>query len=209
VADLRGILACITRLEDVSPNDSWAVIAKAACTELVNEINERRASDASRTWRDGTKPNRPDLPSWPQLFAARLAPPHIGIRDEERLARHRVDHGWPWSQAELARKRELLDQLLAWSSDVGEHGDNPDPGLYTPVTRAADILRHWIWVATFQNETTESIGKPTSAAWGPFKISCDHDEWYRRTIRWQRGSEETPVHRKLRVLFFSECTNHL
>lgn len=56
--------------------------------------------------------------------------------------------------------------------------------------------------------TAESATGPASVVWGPLRIVCDHDEWYRRTIRWQQGTEETSVHRALRDLFGAGCAGH-
>ena len=209
VADLRGLLAALTRLEDIAPDDPHAASAEAACVELADEIDIRRQNEAVRRWDDGTRPRYVPMHSkWPRSFAARLVPARLSGRDEERVARHRSERVWPWPEADLARHRELLDRLLAWRDDVGEHGDSPDQQLCAAVSRAADVVRHWILVAQGDVQAAPP-GQRTSRVWGPLEITSDFDRWYHRTFRFGLVPEDTPVHRALRALFFDDCADHL
>lgn len=156
IADLRKLLACIARLEDVAPNDPRAALAGAACAELADEIVERRSMEAGMTWHDETASDRSGKRSgWPQLFAARLVRPRLGTRDEDRVTRHHLDHDWPWPPAELARRRELLGRLLDWGDGVGKYGDHPDQGLCAAITRAG------VSFATGSVLRTCSTGRPS------------------------------------------------
>ena len=209
VADLRGLLAALTRLEDIAPDDPHAASAEVACVELADEIDIRRQNEAVRRWDDGTRPRYVPMHSkWPRSFAARLVPARLSGRDEERVARHRSERVWPWPEADLARHRELLDRLLAWRDDVGEHGDSPDQQLCAAVSRAADVVRHWILVAQGDVQAAPP-GQRTSRVWGPLEITSDFDRWYHRTFRFGLVPEDTPVHRALRALFFDDCADHL
>jgi hypothetical protein len=209
-ADLRGLLGCIARLEDVAPSDARATAAAAACAELADEIISRREYAAHFDWQDGTTPEYGEpTAQWPQLFAARLVPPQLDARDEQRIARHGAVRSWPWSGAELARRCEVLEELDSWVHELGEYGDRPDEDLGAAVGRAAGILRHWIGVWHAVDRTPRPVAGPESVVWGPFLIDCEYDERYRRSVRWQQGRADSPAHRRLRTRFFAECAGHL
>lgn len=174
-ADLRGLLSCIERLEDVAPDEPRGELAEPACVELAAAIVARRADQARQAWHDGTDAGTDDyMPGVPRHFAVRLAPPRLGVRDEERIARHHNDREWPWSAQRLIDKQTLHVQLLVWKEETGKYGDRPDERLCTAVSSATRVLGDRIGIAEgMAGNVLRFVDEPLSQVRGPFKIVCD------------------------------------